>query len=52
MKELEKKMEEIVVELKNHKAFIMAQCTLLKDILQEIKEIKKEILENGKHSRD
>lgn len=51
MTELEKKMEEVVVELKNQKAFIMAQCTLLKEILQEIKEIKRGI-KNGEHSGD
>ena len=50
MKELEKKMEEVVIELKNQKAFLMAQCTLLKDLIIEVKEIRRGI--NGKHSID
>ncbi len=45
MKELEKKMEEIVIELKSHKAFIQAECTLFKILIEEVKEIKKGILE-------
>ena len=50
MREIVKKMEEIVMELKSHKAFIQAQCTLLKDLIIEVKEIKRGIKESGKLS--